>query len=315
VLVEVVRSGLIEACHDGAVAVCDPSGRLTRGVGDIGRPYFVRSAAKPLQGTVTARLVGGFPDEHLAVACGSHVGDPIHVEIVREMLDSRGLGEAHLGCPPAWPASPEATRRLQGDGHVEPRPIWHNCSGKHAAMLAACVRQGWDVASYLEPDHPLQLAIADHVAATLGAGVNPVGVDGCGAPVFRTSTGGLARGFAAMMADPAAADVVRAMSRFPALTSGPGQADATAATWLGGVAKRGAEGCMAVALPGRGALAVKVWDGAPRAVAAALFHALDLVGWIPNGSRSFLESAMLSPVLGGGRPVGAVVPTFDLEHM
>jgi L-asparaginase II len=314
-LAQVLRSGLVEAVHDGAVAVVDPSGRVTHRFGDIDRPFFLRSSAKPFQASVTHELGGPLRDEELAIICSSHDGDPAHVAIIEAILASVGLSESDLECPPDWPGSPAAMRRVAAAGHLRPRRVWQNCSGKHAGMLRACVGQGWPTAGYTNAEHPLQQAIATRMVEVFGSGTMPVGVDGCGAPVFRGSTAALASGFARLVSESRFEPVATAMSRFPALTSGERHVDLPIAVWLGGVAKRGAEGCLGVALPDRGALAVKVWDGAERGVAAAALTAIDQVGWIPHGSRKNLESELERAVFGGGRAVGTVEANFSMERL
>lgn len=314
-LAQVFRSDLVEAVHDGAVVVVDTSGRITHRHGDIDRFFFLRSAAKPFQASVTHELGGPLTDEELAITCSSHDGDPAHVAFIEAILTSVGLSESDLECPPDWPGSPAAARRVAGAGHLRPRRIWQNCSGKHAGMLRACVGQGWPTVGYTDADHPLQRVISERMVEVFGPGTVPVGVDGCGAPVFRGSTAALAAGFARLVSEPRYEPVATAMSRFPALTSGARHIDLPIAVWLGGVAKRGAEGCLGVALADRGALAVKVWDGAERAVAAAAVAALDQVGWIPHGSRRNLESELERPVFGGGRAVGTVEASFVMERL
>ncbi len=314
-LAQVIRSGLVEAVHGGAVAVVDPTGRITHRFGDVDRPFFLRSSAKPFQASVTQELGGPLTDEELAITCSSHDGDPAHVALIEAILASAGLEESDLECPPDWPGSSAATRRVARDGHVSSRRIWQNCSGKHAGMLRACVAQGWPTSGYTDAAHPLQRAITARMVEEFGAAAVPVGVDGCGAPVFRGTTAGLAVGFARLVTEPRYESVARAMSRFPALTSGARHVDLPIAVWLGGVAKRGAEGCLGVALPDRGALAVKVWDGAERAVAPAALAALDQMGWIPHGSRRNLESELERAVFGGGRAVGTVEASFVMERL
>ena len=314
-LAQVVRSGLIEAVHDGAIAVADPEGVITHTFGDADRVFFLRSAAKPFQAEVTLALGGPLTPEEIAIICASHGGDPVQIAYVEKILDEAGLSESDLATPPAWPESNRAAARLTARGHTRPRPLWHNCSGKHAGMLRACVAQGWPTSGYTDPGHPIQLAIVEAMRRLMGEGVTPVGVDGCGAPVFRGSARGLSSAFAALHTTDAYAPIVDAMSRFPALTSAPGHADQALATWLGGVGKRGAEGCLALALPGRGSVAVKVWDGSSRSLGAVMFSVLDQLGWIPHGSSRNLESSLVSPVLGGGRAVGTVEPLAVLERV
>lgn len=314
-LAQVVRSGFAEAFHHGAVAVVDSGGGITHRFGEIDLPFFVRSAAKPFQAAVTLALGGPMSPEEIAISTSSHDADPVHTALVEQILDAAGLSEADLECPPGWPGSSHSARALALAGNRRPRRIWHNCSGKHAGMLRACVAQGWPTGGYTDPQHPIQTAITTEMVDIFGPGALPVGIDGCGAPVFRSTVTSLASAFARLVADDRYGRVVDAMSRFPALTSGARHPDLPIAVWLGGVAKRGAEGCLGVGLPGRGGLAVKVWDGAERAVAVAAVAALDAVGWIPDGARRNLESELCRPVFGGGEIVGTVEPAFELERV
>lgn len=261
--------------------------------GAADRTFFIRSAAKPFQASVCLGLGAPLPPQWLALACASHDGDPVHVAIVADMLASVGLSESDLKCPPARPHG-------RGSGRLS-----HNCSGKHAAMLMACRVQGWSTEDYLDPRHPLQQAIAAEMVSIGGPGVLPVGIDGCGAPVFRVDTIGLADFYHHLVAE--MDEVFAAMARYPALVSGVGNTDSEASIWLGGVAKRGAEGCIGVALPGRGALGIKVWDGNDgRALPVALLAALDHLGWMPAGARRHLEEIWARSVLGRGVMVGTV---------
>jgi L-asparaginase II len=312
--VHVVRSGLIESVHDVAFAVVDPDGVEIVSMGAVDRPTFLRSTAKPFQATVSSGLWDPSDTETLAVTCASHDGLPVHVGLIERLLASVGLDESALATPPSWPSSASETRRLATVGHSEPRRIWHNCSGKHAGMLAACVSQGWPVDGYTNPEHPIQRAMAEHMVGVFGEETMPVGVDGCGAPVFRGTVRTLAIGFASLLVEDRYAEVRNAMHRFPVLTSGPGHADAEIALWLGGIAKRGAEGTFGIGLPGRGAIAIKVWDGAERAVAATALAALEHMNWIPRGPHEAMREALARPVFGGGRPVGTVEAHLEMEH-
>lgn len=303
-LVEAVRSGLPESFHQVAAVAVDQSGATLYQSGDVDRTFFFRSAAKPFQAAVSQDLGADLPAEHLAVACASHDGDPVHIAIVEAMLASAGLSESDLGCPHDWPLAMRGKRRVCAAGAMAPRRIWHNCSGKHAAMLRACVAQGWSTAGYLDPHHPLQRRISELMSEVAGSEVFPVGVDGCGAPVFRATVRTMAGAFLALASDHRFDGVRTAMQRYPALVSGVGNDDAVIATWLDAAAKRGAEASLGVALPGRGAIALKVWDGAGRAVPVAAHAILDALGWIPGGSVEVLRDALRSVVLGGGNAVG-----------
>ncbi|HEU4750960.1 MAG TPA: asparaginase, partial [Acidimicrobiia bacterium] len=163
-LAEQVRSGLVETVHDGAVAVVDPTGDLVAYSGDIDRPFYFRSAAKPFQAAISQASGAGLAPEELAMACASHDGEPVHLALVTAMLNRAGLSEDQLQCPPDWPIRAEAGRRLASGGARHARRLFNNCSGKHTAMLAACVKSGWDPASYLDPGGPLQRQITDLIA-------------------------------------------------------------------------------------------------------------------------------------------------------
>jgi L-asparaginase II len=311
VLAVVERSGLDEAFHEGCVAVADPQGRLTASFGDIDRPFYARSAAKPFQAAVGLAAGVELPLEHLAVACASHDGTPVHVAIVRRLLSDGGLDESDLGCPPSRPLSDAADREWAARGSVEPRRVFHDCSGKHALMLRACVAAGWNVADYLDPGHPLQVSVLEGMRAAGALVDETTGIDGCGAPVFRVSARTMAAAFT-RLATPDFAPVWTAMHRYPALVSGSGNADSEIAVGLDAVAKRGAEGLLAVTVAGRGSLVVRCWDGSERAVAVAALSALDQLGWI--GERTPLRESLGRPVRGGGVPVGSVRSGFRLEY-
>ena len=311
-LARVVRNGLVEAIHDGVVAAVDIDGRLLASSGDFERPFFLRSAAKPFQATVSQESGARLSMQQMALACASHGGQPVHIAIVRAMLAEVGLDESALKCPPAWPFGEGAYERLVATGHREPRAIWHNCSGKHAAMLRACMAAGWPIEDYLEPEHPLQERIAGTIYEALGEKHGPIGVDGCGVPAFRGTARSMARAYACLANDPRYAPAWVAMHRRPALTSDTSQPAAHIASWLDAAAKHGAEACLGVAVRNRMGVAAKVWDGAPRAVGVGMVAALDQLGLIPKPAREGLAGISHPPVLGGGVPQGVIEPMVQL---
>lgn len=310
------RSGLIETIHEGAVAAVSPDGELIAHSGDIDRPFYLRSAAKPFQALVAQQMGAGLAPVELALAAGSHDGQPAHVAIVESMLSAAGLGESMLGCPPSWPIAESAKQRLVAAGSAEPRPIWHNCSGKHASWLRASVASGLSPVGYLDPGHPVQKAVVDLVSEMGGHPADPVGVDGCGAPVLRTTTRVMALLYARLATLGELREVREAMHRYPALVSGVGNGDALLATALDAVAKRGAAGCLGLALRGRLGLAVKSWDGSQLAAGVAMAATLAALGEIPSATAaSTIDPVAHPPVLGGGRVVGAVEPAIELVRL
>ena len=220
-LARAVRSGLIESYHDGAVAVIGPDDEILFVFGDIDRPFFLRSSIKPFQATISIEAGASLNREQTALATASHAGQPVHVAVVRSILDDAGLGEEALQCPPAWPPGPGAKGPFLARG-ISKR-IFHNCSGKHAAALAACVAQGWPIDNYTAPDHPYQRRVLELLADVTDGVVEPIGVDGCGFPTLRGSVLGLSRAFNRLATDGRYEQVLGAMMAMPALTDPPGE--------------------------------------------------------------------------------------------
>lgn len=307
------RSGLVEEYHAGAVAVVDASGDVVAAAGDVDRSFFSRSAAKPFQAYAALGTGLELPATHLAVACASHSGDPVHVAIVEDILARFGLDESDLRCPPDRPFE-RPDRRLAETGDVAPARRYHNCSGKHAAMLAACVVAGWDISSYPDADHPLQQEVARVMADVVGDDVGPPGVDGCGLPVWRVTVRGLARAFSRLENDPRFWTVRDVMSRYPMLVSGEGRADGLIGRWTGGIAKAGAAGCMGASVGGFG-IAAKAWSGSGAVAGMGVGLGLGWLGVLSPAITRGLAGVTAPPVLGGGEPVGRFHAQPVLESM
>jgi L-asparaginase II len=300
VLAEVVRSGFVESVHRGALVVTGPEGEARLALGDVVSPVFPRSSNKPLQAVGMLRAGLDFTGEDLALACASHSGEPGHVKRVLELLRAAGLTEDDLACPPDFPLHVPSMRDA-----AEPRRVTMNCSGKHTAMLTTCVRAGWPTAGYEAPDHPLQQAIAAAVPELTGEPIAHTGVDGCGAPLFAFSLTGLARAFGrvALAADGPLRTVASAMRAHPWLVAGTGREDTELMSAVDGlIAKGGAEGVQAFALPDGFAVAIKIDDGTKRACAPLAVEALRYLGADVSG----LEALARPEVLGGGKPAGEI---------
>ncbi len=310
VLAEVVRSGFVEGHHRGALVVLGADGGVERALGDVTSPVFPRSSNKPVQAASVLHAGLDLSGARLALAAASHSGEPFHLEMVEKMLAEHGLSAEDLQCPHDFPLDQDERESYLVTGRARSR-VAMNCSGKHTAMLAACRAAGWPTESYLDPTHPLQRLIADRLSTLSGEAVAHTGVDGCGAPLMAVSLTGLARAFRAfVLAGPGTPEgrVATAMRAHPEYVAGTRRHD----TWLmrgvpGALSKIGAEAVQAVALPDGRALAFKIDDGAVRAVAPVLGRALaDLGVDAPVVSR-LLDA---SPLLGRGKPVGAVHATF-----
>ena len=249
--------------------------------------------------------------ELLALAAASHSGEPGHVDGARRILGLAGLAEPDLRNTPTWPDDADAAFAWRAAGRG-PAALTQNCSGKHAAMLATCVAAGWKTEGYLDPEHPLQCAIRTEVAELTGDGEPAhVGVDGCGAPLFSCTLAGLARAFRRIAtAPPGTAEhrVAAAIRAHPWWLGGTGRPVTRLIETLPGlIAKDGAEGVFAAALPDGRALAVKIVDGAARPLPVVVVAALRALGERGAG----LDRIEQTDVLGGGRPVGAVRAVLD----
>lgn len=300
-----VRTGLAESIHDATVFATDTVGTELYHSGDPDRPLFYRSATKPLQATVALEAGLSLSTEHLAVACASHSGWPVHVAIVRSILSDVGLDESALQCPAVWPLAQKARDLQMRRGVVDPKRVFHNCSGKHAAMLGACVAQSWPIETYLDPNHPLQRRIVDLVTDATGIRPEPVGIDGCGAPTMRGSVRGLATAFAALSSSERCRPATTAISRFPALVADNSRPDGKLARWWGGPVKVGAEGQIGIGRHGIG-IASKATAGGSETAVAAVIAAADQLGLVSDVMRRALEAEAAPPVLGGGVAVGAL---------
>lgn len=295
------RSGMDESVHLGAVVCLGPSGDIEYSAGDPAVVIYPRSSNKPLQAEATVRAGLRVTPAQLALVCASHDGTPEHVAVVRSILASAGLDETALANTPDLPidvASRDAVLRVGGG----PASVLQNCSGKHAGMLGCCICNDWPAdPSYLSPEHPLQERITATIELLAGEPVAHVGVDGCGAPAHAFSLIGLARAFAAL----ARADgpVPAAMRAHPELVGGARRDVTTLMRGVPGLmAKDGAEGVFAAALPDGRAVALKIGDGASRARPAVMLAALDRLGV----DTSAAAPAMVQHVLGHGAPVGEV---------
>jgi L-asparaginase II len=303
VVAEVVRSGFTESRHRGAVAGLAADGTQVISAGQTAVAFFPRSANKPLQAAGMLRCGLDLDGELLALASASHSGEDFHVDGVRKILSGAGLTEADLRCPPSWPLDPPTMRRLMASGEEMSR-VRMNCSGKHSAMLATCVRNGWDTAGYLAPGHPLQQALRRTVEDLAGEPVTATGVDGCGAPLFALTLGGLARAFRALvLAAPGSPErrVADAMRAYPEWTSGTSRDERLLMDAVPGLLiKGGAEGVDAFALADGRAGVVKIDDGAHRGRTPVTVATLRLLGAaVPD------ELATIA-VIGGEAEVGAI---------
>ena len=307
-LVELERSGVVESVHTGHLVVLAPDGRVRFAAGSPDQPVFGRSSLKPLQAIGMLRAGVDFGAAELALAASSHSGSPQHRQLIADQLQAAGLTEDDLECPPDLPLG-EAERRAHLMAGLAESRLAMNCSGKHAGMLLACLRNGWPVSGYLAPAHPLQQQLASTVAELTGEPITATGVDGCGAPAFVLSLTGLASAFRRVATGAAELrQLAEAMRSHPELVGGAGRRVTRLMQAVPGlIAKDGAEGVFTAALPDGGAVALKIDDGATRAAELAVVIGLRHLG----ASGAALDELSTQPVLGGGHPVGRLRPVVD----
>jgi L-asparaginase II len=307
--VVLTRGNAVESYHRVHAAVVGEGDKLIGEAGDPRAVTFWRSSAKPFQ-IMPFIASGGFDavgwgDEQLALACGSHGGEPEHVAVVEEMLSDLGLEEGDLACGPQEPLAARGAKILRESGS-RARRTHNNCSGKHAAMLGCAQQSGWPIEGYERIEHPVQQSILNHVA--LWTDMRPsqleLAVDGCGVVVFGLPLDHMARayarlGSAARRGEEIAMRVVRAMLAHPFLVGGTDRFDTILIEETEGrvVSKIGAEGVHSAVVVGSGlGIALKVEDGCSRAQYPALLHLLQELDELPDPLPQRLAEFLRKPV-------------------
>lgn len=305
------RKGLLidpqlESQHFGVVVAVDEENRVLLSRGNIHLKTFVRSAAKPFQ--ILPLLASGgieyfdLTSKESAVICASHNGEPVHVAAVAGILKKIGLNESHLQCGPHPPMhAPSAERLLRSDEPVT--ALHNNCSGKHAGMLAGCVKNGYSVDDYLDFEHPLQLKIYRYVKQYSGTEDVFRGTDGCSAPVFRMEVLEMARMFARLAAgkDPLLQRSFSILRTEPYMIGGDKRFDTDLMLNSNVVAKVGGEGIQCVGVPPSGkhsaiGIAMKVADGNFRAlypVTVAILQKLGALNHLQMEKLSYFSKTPL----------------------
>ena len=319
----VVRSDRVESLHVGYGAVVDSQGTLLQSYGEPHYKTYVRSSAKPFQALAVIRSGAlekfDFTLEELAVMCASHSGEPQHVTVVSRILEKLDLPPEALQCGAHPPLHKESAEALLAAGE-QPQAIHNNCSGKHAGMLAVARSLNAPVERYLELDSPVQQLIYEILQEYTGETEIHRGIDGCSAPVFYLPLSRMARAYALLGAQAREETrlIFEAMSTYPQLVAGTGRFDTVLMVSLKGklVGKGGAEGFFGAAWQdpdgqGRG-LALKVLDGAHRAVGVMALTALQDVGVLPAELSPELAS-FRQPLLKNhaGKEVGTIIGHID----
>ena len=302
VLAEYVRDGVVESVHRGYLVALSADGSVNLALGDSEHLIFPRSCVKSIQGAAMVRAGLKLEPRLLALGCSSHSGSEEHLLAVREILALAKLDESALQCMLDKPLG-DQERRAWGDKPAT--RISMNCSGKHAAMLLTCVTNGWPIENYLDPAHPLQVAIKAELEALSGEKNTLTSTDGCGAPLFLMSVIGLARAIRAitLSTDPVHQSVLDASRTFPEMVAGKGRLTTQMIEAVPGLyMKDGAEAVEIASMPDGRTLVFKVADGSLRP-----FRVLVHAGLKRLGIESPYEA---ENVLGGDRVIGTIRATF-----
>ena len=302
VLAEYVRDGVVESVHRGYLLALNADGSINLALGDSDKLIFPRSTIKYIQGAAMARAGLNLEPRLLALGCSSHSGSTAHLAAVREILSLAKLDESALQCMLDKPLG-DAERREWGERAAT--RISMNCSGKHAAMLLTCVTNGWPIANYLDPAHPLQVAIKSELETLAGEVITLTSTDGCGAPLFLLTLSGLAKAIRAITIskDPIHQSVMAASRAFPEMVAGKGRLTTQMIAAVPGLyMKDGAEAVAVASMPDGRTLVFKVSDGSLRP-----FRVLVHAGLQRLGIDSPYEP---ENVLGGDRIIGAIRATF-----
>ncbi|HSE33153.1 MAG TPA: asparaginase [Pyrinomonadaceae bacterium] len=337
-LVEVRRGAITESRHRGHIAVVSGNGQLSAYVGFPETVTFLRSSAKPFQAMpILASGAAdrfGFTDREVALACGSHSGEPIHTEIAAEMLRKAGVDASALKCGVHEPYSPEAAQALRDKGEL-PTVLHNNCSGKHAAMLAFAKHLGAPLENYTSAEHPIQSAIARVVSQFSGIPLEDlsVGVDGCAVPVFGITVRAMALAYVRLVSPPPDFDkpvrdacqrIVKAMTKYPELIGGTTErldTEIMRAAPGAIVSKVGAEGVYTAGVlpcedwPQGVGLALKIEDGDDRrARPTVVVESLQQLGVLRDKSLEHVSRYAFFPVHNRcGDLVGEIRASFALR--
>lgn len=337
-LVEVRRGGITESRHRGHIVAVVPDGQIVALLGAPETVTYLRSSAKPHQAIPLIASGAadrfGFDEKEIALACASHSGEPIHVEVVTSILNKIGLEPDALKCGVHEPFSIEAALNLKAKGE-EPSVLQNNCSGKHAGMLALALHLDAPIETYNQPDNPVQLAIGDIISRFSGISIQDiaVGIDGCGVPVFGITVKAMALMYARLVSPPAEFDektrvacarIVSAMMAHPEMIGGTkDRLDTEIMQAARGrlVSKVGAEGVYTVGVlpcdewPKGFGLALKIEDGDDhRARPVVVIESLRQLGILADESLEAVARYAFFPVRNrAGDVVGEVTAGFKLD--
>ena len=323
--IAVMRGELRESEHHADAVVRTADGGTTAVFGDGGRAVYPRSAIKPLQALPLvesgAADACGLDDARLALACASHDHESVHLEAVRAWLRDIGASVSDLACGLQPPDDAETIAALARRGE-QADAVYNNCSGKHTGLLCVARHLGEPLAGYTDFGHPVQRRLRRVLAEVCDADTEhaPWGWDGCSIPTLALPLSDWALGMARLacpqaLGEPRAGAARRlsaAIAAHPRMIGGEHSWDTQLIRATGGrlLVKRGAEGVACGWLPGEATgFAIKVHDGAARAVQVAVGRLARLMGWLDADTLERC-AALFQPGIGNwnGYRVGRLVP-------
>ena len=272
ILATVTRGGIAESLHLGHLIVLNADGSIYLSKGSPELPIFPRSAVKSLQASAMLKAGLTVSNEELAIICASHSGAQSHIDLVLKMLEKRDISISALKNAVDKPLG-EKERIIWADKAAS--QLAQNCSGKHAGMLITCQQNGWDMATYLDINHPLQIAIKNEIEELASEKISAVSIDGCGAPLFAISLIGLARSIFNLVKSNKSVhkQIVTACITYPEIVAGAGRLTTRMMKGVPGLfMKEGAEGIEVCALPDGRVIAIKIIDGSWRPVAPIIME-------------------------------------------
>jgi L-asparaginase II len=272
ILAKVTRGDLVESLHLGHLVVLDSDGSTYLSKGSPELPVYPRSAIKSLQAAAMLKVGLKVEENELAIICASHSGSQSHIDLVTKMLTSRGITTSQLKNAVDKPLG-EKEKISWGD--KAPSQLAQNCSGKHAGMLITCQQNSWDMSTYLDLNHPLQVVIKNEIEEISGEKVSATSIDGCGAPLFAISLIGLARAISNLVKsqEVPCQQIFSACTKYPEIVAGNGRLTTRMMRAIPGLfMKEGAEGVQVCALNDGRVIAIKIIDGSWRPVAPIIME-------------------------------------------
>jgi len=327
ILAKVYRGDTVESVHYGSVAVVDSKSRLMYSAGDPKFFTYLRSSAKPFQ---TLPVIESGTSEHfdfstqeLAIITGSHNGEKIHVDTVKKILKKINLPEKYLKCgthTPLYYTAQNITPKSNQNFSV----LQHNCSGKHAGMLALAKFKGFNPKSYIDFKHPGQKMILKAVAEVCEYPQSKIkiGIDGCSAPNFALPLSNMALGFARLVSSNSNHSkslkvVLDSMRKYPEMISGKGRLDYILDKVSGGkvVSKAGAEALQCFGIVGENlGVAVRILDGNNRANGCVVAEVLRQMGILSKSDLKKMEKFAYPKIKNwSGMEVGYIKADFKLK--